>query len=425
MKNVIGRNVVPESPQGKPLGVMHIILNLDIGGAQEVVRTLVKYMIREGHRPIVCTFKDGPLRQEIEQLGVPVEILPDRRYSILTPHRFALEMFRIRKELILLIRKHQVQVIQTHLLQSLDFLAATLRFMPLAPSIYWTVHNYNFTLRSEDLPRFHWLLRPKQIVYRLLWHLLIHWIDGVIAVSEEVQDAILKNIGSITENKITVISNGVDLERYREPIDKQLIRKTLGLAEDAKLLLVVAMLREQKGHHYLIEAASRVVPQFPDLHILIVGDGVLKEDLIAQTKHLGLQEYVHFLGIRDDIPRLLAGSDTFVLPSLWEGLPMSLIEAMASALPIVATEVSGSKQVMVSGVTGLLVPPGDSQRLAEAILEVISHPQWGTEMGRAAQERVEKEYSAVKQVREHITLYHQKDQMTGQPQFERDLPESI
>ena len=421
MRNFINRKVKDEKVPAKPLRVMHIVLNLDIGGAQEVVRTLVKYMVREGHQPIVCTFKDGPLRQEIERLGIQVEILPERRYSILLPHRFALEMFSIRKELIRLIRNHRVEIVQTHLLQSLDFLVATLRFMSLAPSIYWTVHNYNFTLRSEDLPRFHWLLGPKRMVYRFLWHLLIHWLDGVVAVSDEVKEAILKNIGSVTEHKISVISNGVDLERYRAPTNQQLIREALGLAEDAKLLLVVAMFREQKGHRYLIEAASRIFPQFSNLHILFVGDGILRENLMAQTKDLGLQGHIHFLGIREDIPDLLAGSDYFVLPSLWEGLPMSLIEAMASALPIIATQVSGSKQVLVSGVSGLLVPPGDSQKLAEAILELISQPEWATEMGRAAQERVEKEYSASKQAREYIALYRQKRQMTGPLKFEHDL----
>jgi len=411
---------IETTSRGDSLHVMHIILNLDIGGAQEVVRTLVKFIARDGHQPVVCTFKDGPLRQEIERLGIPVEILPDRRHSILVPHKFILEIFRIRRELIRLVRKYQIDIIQTHLLQGLDFLVATLHFLEKRPSIYWTIHNYNFMLQRDDLPRFQWLLRPKRFAYRLLYSLFTPWIDGVIAVSGEVKEAITQTIGPKIKHKTMVICNGVDLDRYQRPVNKQLIQKTLCLAEDAQLMLVVAMLKEQKGHRYLIDAAAKVVPQFPDLYILLVGDGILMKELQAQTKALGLEKQILFLGTREDIPDLLAGSDFFVLPSLWEGLPMSLIEAMAAGLPIIATEVSGSKQVMVPGVTGLLIPPGDSQKLAEAIVEILSHPQQATEMGRAAQQRVEDEYSASKQAREHIALYQQKHQVTGQLNFERE-----
>ena len=112
------------------------------------------------------------------------------------------------------------------------------------------------------------------------------------------------------------------------------------------------------------------------------------------------------LGNRDDVPDLLAASDLFVLPSLWEGLPMALIEAMASGLPIVATEVSGTIRVMVPGQTGILVPPGDAQKLAEAILQLLSDPERARAMGKAARRRVEREFSAQKQAEEHLALYH-------------------
>jgi glycosyltransferase involved in cell wall biosynthesis len=393
---------------------MHIVLNLEFGGAQEVVRTLVKYMAKSGHKPVVCTFQDGPLRQEIERMGIPVEILPDRRYSILALPLFLIEMLRIRKELVRLILKYRTEIIQTHLLQSLDFLVATLHFLGNPPSIYWTIHNYKFTLQENDLPRFHWLLGPKRFLYRLLYSLFFHWIDGMIAVSTDVKEAILDTLGSSVENKVTVISNAVDLERYRKPVNKQRIRGALGLAGDLCLMLVVAMLREQKGHRYLIEAAARVVPRFPNLHLLFVGDGALKEELLAQTNALGLGKNIHFLGVRSDIPDLLAVSDYFVLPSLWEGMPVALFEAMASGLPVIATEVSGSKQVIEPGVTGMLIPPGDSQKLAEAIVEILSHPEQAAAMGWAAQRRVNEEYSASKQVKEHIALYRRGYQKIGQ-----------
>jgi glycosyltransferase involved in cell wall biosynthesis len=426
MKPVLNRQKSADEPeQRKSLRVMHIVINLEIGGAQEVVHTLAKYMAKGGHKLVVCSFKDGPLRQKIERLGIPVEILPDRRYSILVPHLFILEMLSIRKELVRLLLKYQIEIVQTHLLQSLDFLVATLYFLTDAPSIYWTVHNYHFVLRREDLPRFHWLLVPKRIAYRLMWQLVIHWVTGVIAVSEEVKEAILGKIGFAVADKIIVINNGVDAERYQKPIDKRQLRQFLGLGANHYLILVVAMFREQKGHYYLINAAAHILPRLPDLRILLVGDGKLRERLLTQTRSLGLEKQILFLGIREDIPDLLAGSDCFVLPSLWEGLPMSLVEAMASGLPIVATEVSGSKQVMLSGVTGLLVPPADSHELAQAIVEIVTQPTRAAKMGQAARQLIEKEYSASKQAGEYINLYQERYQALARGKSEHDFSKNI
>jgi glycosyltransferase involved in cell wall biosynthesis len=120
---------------------------------------------------------------------------------------------------------------------------------------------------------------------------------------------------------------------------------------------------------------------------------------------LNLGEHIHFLGNRHDVPDLLAASDIFVLPSLWEGLSMALLEAMASGLPIVASEVSGTVQVVIPNETGLLVPPGDVQKLTEAIKQLLSDPTRAQAMGAAAKQRVEAEFSAQKQADEHLTLY--------------------
>jgi glycosyltransferase involved in cell wall biosynthesis len=181
-------------------------------------------------------------------------------------------------------------------------------------------------------------------------------------------------------------------------------------------MVTVGTLKEQKGHRYLIEAARSVVSQFPDVHILFIGDGDLREELQAQTRVSGLEEPIHFLGSRNDVPDLLAASDYFVLPSLWEGLPMALIEAMASGLPIIATEVSGTKQVMVPNETGLLVPPGTVQQLKEAVINFLSEPARARAMGAAAQQRVEACFSAKRQAEEHIALYRREsNRPNGKP----------
>lgn len=383
--------------------VMHIISNLDIGGAQEVVRTLTAYLAEAGCSPVVCSFRDGPLRHEIERLGIPVEIVPGRRASILALPLFIADMWRIRRALIDLVNKHRIQVIQTHLLQVLDFLVLTLRSNHRL-SVFWTIHNYNFALRADQLPRHRWLLRPKRSAYRLLYRAAARRVDGFVAVSDQVATAILNTIGPIGD-KITIICNGVDVQRYTHAGDHDGVRRALDLAENARLITTVGTLKEQKGHRFLIDAARSIIARHPDVHLLFVGDGERRADLEAQTVAHGLDRHIHFAGNRSDVPNLLAASDMFVLPSLWEGLPMALIEAMASELPIVATDVSGTKQVIVAGKTGLIVPPGDAAQLKTAILDLLADPARARMMASAARRRVATLFSARKQAEEHIALY--------------------
>ena len=390
----------------QPFAVLQLINNLDIGGAQEVVRTLAAYLPETGCRPVVCSFKDGPLRQEIERLGVPVEIIPGRRFSMLSfPHNIR-ELWRIRQALADLIVKYEIQVIQTHLLRSLDFLVLTLRNRSHIPLVFWTIHNSNFELQPQHLSTHHWLLKPKQLGYRLLYRLLTRWVSGFIAVSADVKTALRNNLG-LAEAKITVICNGVDLQRYSHRIDRVRIREQLGLGNKAQVLVMVATFKEQKGHRHLIAALAPIISDWPQLQVLLAGDGPLKPEIEEQVRALGLTAQVHFLGSRSDVRDLLVASDYFVLPSLWEGLPMALIEAMASGLPIISSDVSGTRQVMVPNETGLMVPPGDVARLREAIVGFLGEPQKAMVMGAAARGRVEACFSAEKQAEEHARLYRQ------------------
>lgn len=386
------------------LTAMHIISNLDTGGAQEVVRTLAAYLPEAGCRVVVCAFKDGPLRQSIQDLGAAVEVLPRRRASVLNLPGFLRDMLRIRRALADLVVRHNVTIIQTHLLRVLDFLVLSLRLSFPQLLIFWTIHNYNFALRKDQLPRHRWLLGPKRLVYRLLYRLGARWVSGFVAVSGEVAPAIVQTIGPV-QPKISVICNGVDIKRYMQPVDRAAIRRRLDLPAAARLLIVVGTLKPQKGHRYLLETLPEVIAQCPELHLLVVGDGELRTELETQARRLGLDGHVHFLGNRGDVPALLAASDYFVLPSLWEGLPMALIEAMAGGLPVIATEVSGTRQVMLPGETGLLVPPGDVDRLRAALLQLVTNPEQARSMGAAARRRVSAAFSAQQQAAEHVALY--------------------
>jgi glycosyltransferase involved in cell wall biosynthesis len=390
--------------QTSKLNVMHIILNLETGGAQEVVRTLVEYLASDDCLPVVCTFRDGPLRREIEQLGIKVELLPPRRYSVIAFPLFLVDMIRILQSLARLVSKHEIDVVQTHLLRSLDFLVLFLRYTTCLRVVLWTFHSAKFVLAETELTKHKWLLKPKRYAHRLLYRRTLHLVNGFIAVSDQVKESMVKVIGPI-QDKITVIHNGVDVKRYGHPVDKARLCSQLGLKANARLIAVVGTLREPKGHRYLVEAMATVAPQYPDVHVLFIGEGHLREELQAQVEEQSLGQQIHFLGNRNDVPALLAASELFVLPSLWEGLSMALLEAMAAGKPVVATAVSGTTQVMIPGETGLVIPPHDSRALAGAITQLLSNPAQAQAMGRAAKQHVNMNFSAQKQADEHLALY--------------------
>jgi glycosyltransferase involved in cell wall biosynthesis len=364
----------------------------------------VEYLALNGCRPIVCTFKDGPLRQDIERLGIPVEKLPARRYKVVAFPLFLLDMVRILRSMAKLVKEYNVDVVQTHLLRSLDFLTLPLFYLTDVRAVLWTFQNASFELPVVGSRMRRWSAEIKNYSHRLLYRLSSHLVSSFVAVSDQVREAILEIIGP-AQDKIVVMCNSVDVRRYVKPVDKVALRSQLGLGADARLIAVVATFKEQKGHRYLIEAMASVVEQHPEAHALLIGDGALRASSEAQVAASDLCDHVHFLRTRHDVPELLAASDLFVLPSLWEGLSMALLEAMATGLPVVATEVSGTVQAMIPDETGILVPPGDAGRLAQAIEQILDNPQLAQAMGAAARRRVEEQFSAQKQADDHVALY--------------------
>jgi len=384
--------------------VLQLVDNLAVGGAQEVVRTLAEHLSAEGCDVRVCALGDGPLRAGIEAAGIPVITLPGRHSSVVHPRAFAAEMAQLRRSLGGLVDRYRIDIVQTHLLRSLDFLVLSLK-SGRDLKVYWTFHNANFDLRRDHLQGHGWLLGPKRRAHHLLYALGARRADGLIAVAPEVRSAILSTMRGVPADKIAVIPNGVDTRRYRRRGEREKTRAALGLAASDQAVAVVATFKEQKGHRYLIEAAATLAADFPRLRYLLIGDGQLRDDLERRIAATGLAGQFQLLGLRPDVPDLLAAADLFVLPSLWEGLPMALVEAMAAGLPVVATEVSGTRGVVVHGETGLLVPPGDGAALARAITALLCDPVLAAGMGVAGRRRVETHYSARKQAADHLALF--------------------
>ncbi|MBA3429898.1 MAG: glycosyltransferase family 4 protein [Actinobacteria bacterium] len=384
---------------------MEVTPNLEIGGAQETARTLAKYLPQVGCPTIVATFGDGPLRNELEDSGVIVERLPARRHSIVAGPLFVTEMIARRRDLRRLIDRYDVDVIQTQGLGTLDFLVMTLVFGDRV-KVWWTIQNANFLLREEHLTRFKWLLRPKRAAHRAMYRLGLRAVDGVIAVSTDTERSFRESLG-LNGHPIDVVCNAVDVELFPPRVLRDEVRSQLGLNPSDHVMTMVGTFKRQKGHSVLIDALADAKDRLPHLKIILVGDGELRNEIATSVRTHGLEDRVHFLGSRRDVPQILAASDSFILPSLWEGLPVALVEAMASGLPVIATSVSGTSEVMDDGVTGWVVPAGDASALKTAMLDLVADPQRAARMGVAGRECVEARFSALSQAESLASIFRE------------------
>lgn len=184
-----------------------------------------------------------------------------------------------------------------------------------------------------------------------------------------------------------VIPNGIDADRYSRPETRQRWRRAHGFAEDDLLIVSVARLEPQKNPLGLIESFAQALAGDQRCHLLLAGDGSLRDAARERAGCCGVAARVHFLGARADVPDLLAASDLFALASLWEGSPIAVMEAMAAGLPVAATAVGGVPELVQDGATGILAPAGDNQALARALAALARDPQRRGELGRAAAAR--------------------------------------
>jgi glycosyltransferase involved in cell wall biosynthesis len=277
--------------------------------------------------------------------------------------------------LVQLLRTERVEVLHIHLVGYTGgrwaLLAARLARVPATVC----------TIQITPAQRERWLTRLDR-------RITTAGVDRFIAVSQVSRQRLVDYLGQ-SPAKIAVIPNAVELERYATApaLAGDSVRTRHGVSPDAVLLGAVARLSPQKGLSYLIDALPAIVAQQPRVQVLLVGDGPLRAALEAQATALGVRDRVHFAGPQEDVPSYLRAMDLFVLPSLFEGLPLAVLEAMAAALPVVATAVDGTPEAVEDGVTGRLVPPRDAAAFAETVLDLLRDPAAQARMGAAGRAR--------------------------------------
>jgi glycosyltransferase involved in cell wall biosynthesis len=234
-------------------------------------------------------------------------------------------------------------------------------------------------------------------------HKYVKNVDAVIAISEEVRKVLI--MGGVPEALIEVVPSGIDFAPFREVTERDFLRREFGFAPDDFLVGIVAQLEDHKGHKDLIDAAKVIKDHAPKVKIIIVGEGSLRMELDRQVRDLSVDDVVYFLGFREDVPRILASIDLFVLSSRMEGLGSSLMDAMASRLPVVATQAGGIPEVVIHRETGLLVPPRDPQALAQAILKLYLDKALASRLAQRGFEVVHQKFSAEAMALRIILIY--------------------
>ncbi len=211
--------------------------------------------------------------------------------------------------------------------------------------------------------------------------------SGVIVNSEAIRELLVREF-QVKQQRVHLLRNGVDFDRFRNVrVNRREILPSV--STNGKWVLHVAnMNSEVKGHEVLIEAARLISANLGDIHFILIGDGPLRSGLENQARKAKLEDVVHFVGRRNDTPELLACADLFLFPSLAEGMPNALLEAAAAGLPIVATSVGGIPEIIENGLNGMLVPPGNSQALADASIRLLTDHELSARLGRAAQATV-------------------------------------
>ncbi|RLE03257.1 MAG: hypothetical protein DRJ11_04835 [Candidatus Aminicenantes bacterium] len=358
------------------LKVVEIIDQSFLGGGQRHVFLLASRINPEIFEVRVCSSPEGPLVDQLKQAGVVHHGLYLRKRS---PWKSSCELRDF-------LAREAFDLVHTH--GGVAGLSARwAAFRAQVPVIVHTLHGIHY-LHYRN-PFLKWLLIWQERIMSQKTH-------KVVCVSEaNAQEAIKYRLAP--ESKIVVIPNGLDwpakpLLSPQTKKDKKLkLAQLFGLAPDSYFIGTVARLHRQKGLIYLFQAWPEVSQKIKQAVLLVVGGGPLEKKFRNYLSQKGWESQILLLGERDDVSEFYGALDLFVLPSLWEGLPLVLLEAAQWALPVVATDIDGCREVITSGETGLLVPPAQSGALAEAIIWMREHPQearhWGVNLFRKASQR--------------------------------------
>lgn len=356
------------------------------GGGSVVVLAITRALIARGDEVWVITLNPETARH-FKQAGAVVVRSPlwFRAINPLDAVTFL--------QLWVLCLRERFDLVATHTSKG-GFLGRLAARLAGVPRIVHHVHGFAF----------HQFTRPGALrVYLALERFAARACDLIISVSEQHRRLAIE-LGIKPPGQVRTVLNGIDLEEFQMP-ERASARRRLGFREDELIIGSAARLSAQKGFEYLIRAFPSVLARFPNARLAIAGDGPLLSELRAEARRAGVERQVTFLGFRRDVTHLLAALDIFAHPSLWEGLSISLMEAMAAGKAIVASDIWGNREMIVDRGNGLLVPPADPARLADALCLLLGDSRLAETLGRQACRDACDRFGVARMVRENVAAY--------------------
>jgi glycosyltransferase involved in cell wall biosynthesis len=359
---------------------MQITHDLGLGGLQQVVVNLCRTIDRDLFDVSVLCLRDlGCFVSEVRELGIKVHFLGQKVGR--TDYFSCLKVAKI-------LREERIDVIHTHNTQPLiDGTVGAL--MSGVKTIVHTDHARDF---------------PDRLKYMFAEWVMSRFAFRVVGVSDHTSKNLMK-YEKISPRKIVTIHNGILGSRFEISLNKERKMVDLGIRDRGPVIGLGVRLSEQKGIAYLLKAMPGVAREFPKVTLLIAGEGPLEADLRGEARALGIEANVNFAGPRLDIPELLKVFDLYVLPSVWEGLPMVLLEAMAAGCPILATDVGGVSLAIKSGVNGSLVKPRDPQSLEKEIIRLLRDESLRKKYSENGRRIFRESFSAEAMARKYERLY--------------------
>ncbi len=372
--------------QQNKIRVMHLVTGwLDkIYGGEAAALALVRKADKDKFYCVVVSFKDPradappPLINEAKKSGIATEV-------IYLKWRFGIcAVFRLKK----LLRKYNIDILHCHgyKADTIGFLTSRLTKVRLVS----TCHGW-------------WPNTPKLKFYDFIDTTVLKFFDSVVAVSPQIYDNLVKR--KVNPSKLKVIQNGIDVSQFDMKAGRERMRKELGIKEEDFVVGSIGRLSSEKGITYLLEAAYKIKAKKRNISFVIVGEGDMKSSLIDYAKELGISDKVIFTGYREDIDKIFPVLDVFVMPSLTEGLPLALLEAMAAGKPVVASNVGGIPTVIEHGKTGILVKSRNAAEIESAILDLINDKHYSDILADNGKKFVENKFSLTATIKKYEELY--------------------
>jgi glycosyltransferase involved in cell wall biosynthesis len=356
----------------RKIKIVYLVDTFFVGGAEKLVLDLAKNLAPDKFEvqaaAVIC---GGPLREDFEKLGIAVKVFYKKS-------NLGLELiWPIYKYL----KASQPDIVHTHLFGA-DTWGRIAAILARVPVIISTEHNINLNQN-----------RLKKII-----KLILSWFTAeIIAVSFGVKDYAHK-IEKIKAEKIEVIYNGIDLQKF-------IWRGYQPIKTDKIEAITVGRLAEQKGQQYLIEALPFILQEYPNFKLNIIGTGRLEHHLKNLAQSLGVFDHIKMWGERSDVSQILSTMDIFILPSLWEGLGLVILEAQAVGLPVLACKIPGVEEVVIDNQTGLLFSPKDPRAISQAVAKIISQPELAKTVVEQSRKQVEAKFALQHMVSAYTNLY--------------------